>query len=61
MLLLNNNDEAIVNEISKITEQLGESNIESIIYLIYREQMVISKECAECLYSIIILLSDKKN
>lgn len=60
MLLLNNNDEAIVNEISKITEQLGESNIESIIYLIYREQMVISKECAECLYSIIILLSDKK-
>lgn len=60
MLLLNNNDEAIVDEISKITEQLGESNIESIIYLIYREKMVISKECAECLYSIIILLSDKK-
>lgn len=60
MLLLDNNDEAIVEEINKITEQLGESNIERIIYLVYQDKIAISKECAECLYSLIIQLSDEK-
>ncbi|EAD4706964.1 hypothetical protein ELF15_07465, partial [Listeria monocytogenes] len=60
MLFLENDDEVIAKEINKISEQLGESNIENVIYLVYREKSVIGNKCAECLYSFIIKLSEEK-
>lgn len=59
-LLLDNDDEAIAKEINKISEGLRESSIERVIYLVYGEKRIIGNKCAECLYSLIIQLSDKK-
>ncbi|MDT2052331.1 hypothetical protein P7G42_08830 [Enterococcus faecalis] len=60
MLFLENDDEFIAEEINKISDGLGELNIESVIQLVYREKRIIGNKCAECLYSLIIQLSDEK-
>lgn len=60
MLFIENDDEVIAEEINKISVGLGELNIESVIYLVYREKRIIGNKCAKCLYSLIIQLSDEK-
>jgi len=60
VLLLDNEDEAIVEEIIKMSEELGELQIQSIVYLVYQEKGVIGEKCAECLYSIIIQSSSEQ-
>lgn len=60
ILLLENDDEVIAEEINKISEEIRESNIESVIYLVYSKNGIIGNECAKCLYSIITQLSEKQ-
>lgn len=60
MLLLDNDDESIAEETSKVSEELGTTKIKEIVYLVYGEKKSITKKCAECLYSIITQASNKQ-